>query len=223
MAKKKGTHWSRFGVAYGIIVGVIFLLAFGGYLIYQVPPPSPKIEEKAPLPEVKAPEIKRITYRYDVTPIWRDYPSVVHQAFEEAKESIYMIMFVVNPQDLGENHSHPVNSLIEDLIEARKRGVEVHVLLDNSITVKGFSYEIHKEVIDYLTERGVDAQFATKNKKTHDKLIIIDDRIVIVGAHNWTVSSFFKNVEASVKIEISPPDPEIKRYFSMKVIEAKRG
>ncbi|MDP8214288.1 MAG: helix-hairpin-helix domain-containing protein [Candidatus Euphemobacter frigidus] len=65
-----------------------------------------------------------------------DYFKRVNQIFKEAKESIYLVMFIMHP---SKKKSSKVNTLMKSLVEARKRGVRVKVILNKPITDGGFT------------------------------------------------------------------------------------
>ena len=65
-----------------------------------------------------------------------DYFKRVNPLFKEAKESIYLVMFIMHP---SKKKSGKVNTLMKSLVEARKRGVRVKVILNKPITDGGFT------------------------------------------------------------------------------------
>ena len=65
-----------------------------------------------------------------------------------------------------------------------------------------------------LQSVGIDARFGSKSFKIHDKLILTDDYIAIVGAHNWRYAPLIFHNEASVLIESDPIDPGFMDYFN---------
>ena len=56
-----------------------------------------------------------------------EYYPVVHKALKEAKESILVVMYLIK---LENQPTDRVNTLLNDLIEAKKRGVQVQILLE---------------------------------------------------------------------------------------------
>lgn len=189
-----------------IILGILVLVVIGGAFFYQYLLASfleRKIEKKA---EIIRPA-KVVEYKYEVIPLINEqYFEVVHNALANARDSIYVVMFVINPA------SEPVDTLLKDLSAAQARGVKVHLIVDNS-SGEDWAYRMSRETVERLREKGVDARYGPKGVKTHDKLIVIDDRVIILGAHNWTKAAFLVNDETSVLIKCSPPNPEFKAYY----------
>ena len=171
-------------------------------IIYFVSKSTPQ-----PMPPIKlSPK-----YSYTVTPLVnRDYFSEVHNAFQNAKKSIHILMFVI---EMGRTSNDPVNILLQDLVDARGRGVEVKVILERPITEKATQYAPNKRVIDFLRPKGIDAKFDDPQIETHDKFILIDDYIAIIGNHNWTYAALMLNHEDSVLIKSDPTDPGFGSYF----------
>ncbi|MGR3176956.1 MAG: phospholipase D-like domain-containing protein [Candidatus Anammoxibacter sp.] len=142
----------------------------------------------------------------NVIPLINDqYFPKVHKALREAKKSIFCVMYMVTLRK--NNESGLVNTLIKDLIKAHKRGVEVKVIFDQNVPFwkakkkKGYIERRSKDAYEKLLRAGVPVYYDDKNQITHNKVIVIDGYITIVGSTNWTYSAMNKNNEASVMIE----------------------
>lgn len=139
-----------------------------------------------------------------------DYYQAVHKALEKAKESIYMVMYVLKK---GPGERHPVNLLLNDLIDAKKKGLKVRVILDES--VKDFDGSaLNNEAYQRLLENGVDVRFDSPYKITHVKLIVIDGYITILGSHNWSLTAFQLNNESSILIKSKRLARDFITYFN---------
>lgn len=100
------------------------------------------------------------------------------------------------------NPQSPSNILLQDLIDAKNRGLTVKVYLDKSIP---FGKLAHLEGLPaknetaywFLSQAGVDVQYVIPTLRLHDKLIIIDEETVISGSTNWTYASLKHNSENS--------------------------
>ena len=193
-----------------IVLGILVLAIIIGPPIYRHFSTSllvRKVEEKVRV-------AKPVEYEYEVTSIVNEfYDDFLHWALIDAKKSIYVVMFIAKPVKLGAGIRHPVNLLLNDLMDAAGRGVKVHMILDNPGYEGDWQYEVNKGVVDYLKSAGVDAKLDSSRFKTHDKLVIIDDEVIFIGNHNWTPSAFKHNNEVSVMIKSSPPNLEFRNYY----------
>lgn len=91
------------------------------------------------------------------------------KALGNAKESIYV-----------QAYSFTNNDLAMALIEAKGRGVDVRVYIDKS-RVKEKHCKIHK-----LIEAKIPVIIQKSKHIAHNKIMIIDDEMVITGSFNWT-------------------------------------
>ena len=137
----------------------------------------------------------------------RVYQGQVYRLFDEARSSITISMYVLKP---GEHPKHPVNRLLEDLLEARGRGVKVTIYLNTK-----FEGSIRADQVtvgpwfDRLREAGVVLRLVSPVRRLHDKLLIVDRRFVVEGSTNWSVSAITDNFESATVID-SPELAEVK-------------
>ncbi len=163
----------------------------------QVKNPSPITPSVNKKPEQNAPsqDIENITVE-DISD--RTYLLRLVGMIKEAKESIYISMYISNPKP-GEKH--PVGWLFQELLLAASRGVEVKLWLNSS-----FSQETILERKQFepfwndLKEKNIQVKWVTPERKLHDKLIVIDRQYVIEGSMNWTYTAIMKNYESSTLI-----------------------
>jgi phosphatidylserine/phosphatidylglycerophosphate/cardiolipin synthase-like enzyme len=80
-------------------------------------------------------------------------------------------------------------STAKALVAAHKRGVKVEVILDRSRT------EIENEQADYIVHNDVPTFIDDKHTTAHNKVMIIDGRIVITGSFNFTDQAEEENAE----------------------------
>lgn len=129
---------------------------------------------------------------------------VLSNHISDATREIVVSMFVFKADP---DFSNRANMILEDLIAAQKRGVEVRVLLEKSDR-KGNSLDRENlATSDRLRQHGVQVLFDSPNTTTHTKAIVIDARFVFIGSHNLTHSALFYNHELSVLID----DPDLAR------------
>ena len=94
-----------------------------------------------------------------------------------------------------------VDDILSELISARKRGVDVKVILEGGEDFLGADFEKSSQATcDYLSKGGVIVRFDPRNTTTHAKLIVIDNSSIIIGSTNWNYNAIENNNEASVLI-----------------------
>jgi len=154
------------------------------------------------------------------------YFPAVKDALTKAGKSIYVVMFTVE-STLAKPESRP-NQLINALIEAKNRGVDVEVVLDQNVDfvqrrhtsdweTKIKSTRAYKR----LKDAGIKVYYDEPARYTHAKTIIIDKKTVILGSTNWTESSFDNNIETSVLINSEKLAGEILAYLKTIKIDTK--
>lgn len=150
-----------------------------------------------------------ITYR--ATPIiCGEYPAIVCRAMRSAKKSIKVAMFSISA---GYAKRNPMSAIMREVIAAAERGVRVTVIADWCHHSGGNLYAVNERTLDYLREHGVETLFDSPAHKTHDKIVLIDDSVLVIGSHNWSRAAMESNSEVSVMVVSCPPDPAFARYF----------
>ena len=145
----------------------------------------------SPLSYAYQPEIKALN--------GRDYAPAIKQLLADSQKSIYIYMYVMSYFP-GDDES-PVNQLVDALIEAKNRGVEVNVVLELSPPVTEVGAVRNDRVYHHLKQAGVNVRYDTTGITLHSKVVIIDQKIVVIGSHNWTKGSLLHNYETSVVID----------------------
>lgn len=136
----------------------------------------------------------------------RVYQGQVHALLAKARSSIVISMFLIRP---GEHPKHPINRLLQNLVEARRRGVEVTIYINTKFkntTPEKILAEPHFVV---LREEGVKIRPTSPVRMLHDKLVIVDRRFVVEGSMNWSVAALASNLESATLID-SPELAEAK-------------
>tara|TARA_R110000744_G_scaffold379578_2_gene498040 strand:+ start:1257 stop:1748 length:492 start_codon:yes stop_codon:yes gene_type:complete len=119
------------------------------------------------------------THETCFTPPHNQCGSFVANHINQAKKSIYV-------QAYGFTHVE----IIDSLIEAKKRGVIVEIILDSS----NFSKK-KLPLIKELEELGIKIHKAKVYGIAHNKIMIIDEQKVLTGSFNFTKSADTRNAE----------------------------
>jgi hypothetical protein len=125
------------------------------------------------------------------------YVEAVRDAIVGAQTSVCVMMF------LGTS-SQPVNGGVgpETLVEALETAspnVSVRVILDQDDGGEPYlSAIINKPLYDRLKAAGIPVKFDEKDVLLHSKIVVVDERIAVVGSHNWTRSGLNTTHEISI-------------------------
>jgi phosphatidylserine/phosphatidylglycerophosphate/cardiolipin synthase-like enzyme len=87
------------------------------------------------------------------------------------------------------------NAIAQALLRAQQRGVRVAVLLDQK------SSSTNRYVIDLLQSNQVALRFDGEHAIAHNKVMVIDQRIVVTGSFNFTNSADTRNAENLLVLE----------------------
>ena len=108
---------------------------------------------------------------------------------------------VVNALDQATNtvlvqaYSFTSAPIAKALVEAHRRGVKVQVILDDSQRTEKYSEA------DFLKNNGIETLIDAQHAIAHNKIMIIDDYVVITGSFNFTKAAEDKNAENLLIIE----------------------
>lgn len=97
---------------------------------------------------------------------------------------------------------NPVADLLAGLSQAKERGVSVRVLVSNIAVGEG------------LKKYGFEVRNVHAKKLMHCKLMLLDKKVAVIGSHNYTISAFSQNMEASVAVRFADEDNELNRFFT---------
>ena len=81
------------------------------------------------------------------------------------------------------------NGIAQALVRAHERGVKVRVLLDQK------SQSTNRYVMGLLTDAQIELRQDGKHAIAHNKVVVIDQAIVITGSFNFTNSAASRNAE----------------------------
>jgi len=174
------------GLLFGVVLGIILSSA----VVY--------------LADMRACPQRNFVNEARVTPVFNDgFFPVVHGALRNADKSIHMIVF-----ELKYYKKYPgskMNLLVEDIINASRRGVDVKIIVDQ--------YSKENNAFDLLLGEGVDIVYDSEIVTTHAKIAIIDGRVVVLGSTNYSYYGLEKNNEVNVLIDSKDTAVFYELYF----------
>ena len=133
----------------------------------------------------------------------RDYFDRVFELIDSADESIHLAMFEIKYYEKYPDSE--VNQFVEKLIEKNSEGVDVKIIVDQFLT--------DERAVEILKKSGVDIRWDSTSVTTHNKLMIVDGRVVLIGSTNWSYYSFSKNHESNVIFHDEESAGKFERYF----------
>jgi len=94
--------------------------------------------------------------------------------------------------------------IARSLVDAHRRGVTVHIILDDSQRSEKYSEA------DFLEHSGIPPLIDARHGIAHNKIILVDGHLVITGSFNFTKAAEERNAENLLLID----DPELaSRYL----------
>ena len=139
------------------------------------------------------------------------YFQVAKKMIQEAKHSVQVMMFEMGYYDKYPNT--PSNLLIKELIDAKKRGVKVEVILEVK-EEEDRTTKRNRHTGKILSEGGVEVIYDPLFKTTHAKFMVVDGRLTLLGSTNWTYNALTNNNETSVLIHSKEVAKELMDYFN---------
>ena len=131
----------------------------------------------------------------------RYYPFVLEK-INEARSSIHILLYLISA---GHDSENKVNTLLNALIRAHKRGVKVKILLEaasekgNPYLAPGVGHD-NMKADRMLRREGIIVEYDDLSKLNHGKAVIIDEELLILGSANWSKSAFESNTEINAGI-----------------------
>lgn len=128
-----------------------------------------------------------------------EFPNKVLPLIDAAKFSIKIIVFDWRwyPSDPG----CACQLFNNAIIRAQKRNIAVSVVTNCN------------DVIQVLCNAGVVAKKAISSRLLHSKIIIIDEKHLIIGSHNYTQNAFTANFESSIILKDCDDLTKFVQYF----------
>jgi len=132
--------------------------------------------------------------------IGKEFPEKVIPLIDEAKQTIRIVVFDWRwyPND----PANPVQLFNQALVRATRRGVDIKAITNID------------EIVRILNSQKIKAKKLASKTLVHVKMMIIDEKILIIGSHNYTQSAFTMNQEVSVIIRDPEPLGPFIKFFN---------
>jgi phosphatidylserine/phosphatidylglycerophosphate/cardiolipin synthase-like enzyme len=139
------------------------------------------------------------------------YYDTLISGIRKAKKEITGCFFLFK---VSEHKNDLPMAIVNELIAAKKRGVDVSIELEQATTGKGTVYEQNRRAATLLVDAGIKVRFDTPKTTTHVKALVIDGRYVYIGSHNLTQSALKYNNELSVMVDSPGLAEEVAAYLN---------
>jgi len=150
---------------------------------------------------------------YKVTPLVnREYfPSLIDR-IDQADTSIKILMYLFIPPKKGDPTVGP-KGIRDHLLQAAERGVTIDVVLSLKDAPSPELSITHISMLKQLQHSNIRGFIHDGASKLHTKMLLIDRKEAIVGAHNWTYSSINNSHEVSLWIRSDQPMTKFHQWF----------
>ncbi|MFH0984328.1 MAG: phospholipase D-like domain-containing protein [Candidatus Omnitrophota bacterium] len=153
----------------------------------------------------------------------RDYLETVLALFDGAKKEIVIALYLIEPSHKAEATHHPVNRLLEGLLRARKRGVNVRLVLNTNFRFSPKTEVGNGPWFERMTRAGIQITALLPSRRLHDKLIVIDGRYVMDGSMNWSEAALMSNFESATIVDSRAfAEKKLARIAAMTLPRARR-
>lgn len=136
------------------------------------------------------------------------YARQARQLIDQAQRRLWMTMFVVRPDDTV------IGALLQALVDAQRRGVDVRVCLDRGAGFDGEPDLKHEAALAWLTAQGIPVVLDESDRTSHAKVLVADSRMILAGSHNWTRSAMTSNRELSWLVDDATAAAEIEAWMA---------
>jgi phosphatidylserine/phosphatidylglycerophosphate/cardiolipin synthase-like enzyme len=140
----------------------------------------------------------------------REYGEALLQGIRNARSGILVSCYLFKITDFPDNLPRRI---AEELIDARRRGVSVTVILEQSRDADDSLNRENRSTGILLSRGGIAVRFDSLRKITHTKAVVIDNRFVYLGSHNLTHSALTRNNELSLLLDSPETAREITGYL----------
>ena len=116
--------------------------------------------------------------------LYDDPEAVIIKNINAAEEFISIAMYTFTDVEIA-----------QAILEARDRGIYIKIYLDHSQVKAKYSRS------RYFIQNGIEVRISSNSYIMHNKFAVIDNKIIITGSYNWTVSAGKRNDENLLVID----------------------
>ena len=151
-------------------------------------------------PEVDNTPEKEVTQNLVID---RDYKGIILDNLKRTEKSVKVVMFVIKYSD---DIDSPVREILTEILSLKSKGVDIKFIMDKTTAVD------YPQTTNFLIKNEIFFKLYS-NVTLHTKMVILDDKVVIFGSHNWTDSALNLNREVSFLTTDEKIVEKSKNYF----------
>ncbi len=140
----------------------------------------------------------------------QQYLPMLRNFIRTAKYRIDIAMYIFK---VGKSKNNAPKQVLNELIAARKRGVKITIILENSSYSDSLNDD-NRRVARILRKNKITVKFDSKKRTTHTKIVIIDGRFAFIGSHNFTHSALRKNNEITLLLDNPRVVRDVSKYLN---------
>ena len=139
-----------------------------------------------------------------------DWASWFETSVNEATESIHLSIYMIS--DHWRSPEVGQLNLVKTLASAAKRGLNCRCIIDQQ-KVLNRRIKFNTQAATKLQAAGWKIRVMPANKTLHEKVMLIDKSITVLGSHNISKASAISNYDTSLAIESAQLAEKIYRQF----------
>lgn len=142
---------------------------------------------------------------------WSDIIMLYQTLIRIAQENIYITTAYFNPND----------NIIQLLIEAAERGVDINILMPGRHTDKDIARLAGEDAFESLLEGGVKLWYYQKTM-LHAKVITIDEKLSCIGSANFNHRSMLKDDEVNMVVIDEDLATTLNKHFQRDLKDSEK-
>jgi len=148
----------------------------------------------------------------EIVPIFDDRAyNIICDIISSACLSCYILAYdirIVSP-----NKINPINNILGILKYKREKGIDIKILLNGYVS-RHLQSKFNAYSYNLLKKDGFEVRKGSRNRLIHAKMVLVDKKILFLGSHNFTKSSFLRNRESGILINNKEKTAEYTKYFN---------
>lgn len=144
-----------------------------------------------------------------------DYFPTLLNCIDDAQNEIFISMFSFKA---GKHRNSYPDKILIHLGKAAQRGVKVYVILEDTGNLHDEITSQNRKTGNLLAGKGIKVYYDNARTTTHTKLILIDQRLIFIGSHNFTQAALKYNNEISLLMNRPDLAKNVRNYI-LKIIK----